>query len=220
MSQNGLGIFDFITNEDDLSESAQSTCTDILDDRIRVTALETDRIDSYDNVIVHILEYLRIYETEGSLYNSEHHVIIFVFVFQQKNDIDYVVEDVAHLLTIQIFSEEFILRFDLFLLHDFDKRDYLCENAKNEGVHSFQIYDMQQVTENTFDNLQRVSIIGKQQLVYNGSVGLYQGRHTQKECLLAWRRALLRFLKSMMTLLIKLLILWFCYLKVPSIMYK
>ena len=143
-----------------------------------MTALETDRIDSYENVMVHILEYLRVYEAEGSLYNSKHHVIIFVFVFQQKNDVDYVVEYVAHLLSIQIFSEEFILRFDLFLLHDFDKRDYLCENAKNEGVHSFQIYDMQQVTENTFDYLQRVSIIGKQQLVYNGSVGLYQCRHT------------------------------------------
>jgi hypothetical protein len=82
-------------------------------------------------MVIDILKNLRIYETKGSLYDSKHHIIIFVFVFKQKDNVNCIVEYVTHLLPVYIVCEEFFLSFDLLLLHYFDKRNYLCENTQN-----------------------------------------------------------------------------------------
>lgn len=52
-------------------------------------------------MVVDILQNLNIYEAEGGLYNSEHHIIFFVFVFEEENDVDDVIQNIAHFLTIR-----------------------------------------------------------------------------------------------------------------------
>lgn len=69
-----------------------------MDDRAGEAAIETYGVDANEDVLVGVLKNIGIYETEGSLDDPQGHIDIFVFIFQQDDDIDYVVKNGIHLL--------------------------------------------------------------------------------------------------------------------------
>jgi len=56
-------------------------------------------------MVIDVLQYLGVNKAKSCLDDSEHHIIVFVFVFEQEDDINDVVQNVAHFLTVNILRE-------------------------------------------------------------------------------------------------------------------
>lgn len=110
-----------ISGEDDLSEGKQCTDADVLDDRAGEAAIEADGVYPDEDVFIGVLEDLRVYEAEGSLDDPEYHIDILVFVLEQHDDIDHMIEDSIHLLAKTPPLEHFINLPSLRLINDLNE---------------------------------------------------------------------------------------------------
>ena len=131
-----------------------------------------------------------------------------MLALEQEDDVDDVVHDIAHLLAIGSPLEHLLLLLQLLLLDYLDERDHLRQNAEDVGVQALQVNDVKQVAKHILDYLKGVSVSTQQQLIYDGIVDLDGRTGTSADCLFSDLRALLRFLRSLMALLMKLLMLW------------
>ena len=131
-----------------------------------------------------------------------------MFTFEQKNDVYDVIQYVAHFLTVNFLVKHLLLTLELLLFDYFDEWDHLGEYAQNVYVYALEVDDVKQMTQYVFSYLEGVAVGAEEQFVYDRIVDLHCGWSTSAECLLRERRALVKFLRSLMELLMKLLILW------------
>lgn len=118
----------------------------------------------------------------------------------------------THFLAKRLGIEQPVNSFVLLFSDHLDQRNNLCQYAEYVCIDTLKIYDMQKMSQDGFDDLQTLLVCSKKNLIDDRVVGLSKGRVTSADCRLSDRRVLLRFLRSLMTLLMKLLRWWLGYL--------
>lgn len=140
MCQDNKRIFDSLIAEDYFSEGEECTCADVLDSGVGVTALEANGIEPCEEIVVGKLKHFLVHEAVSSLYDAEYNIILFGFALEEKDDVDYGVDDEAHFL---VALQEGLLGFYSF--EQLDEPNDLDKDSENITLHSLQLTNLQVV---------------------------------------------------------------------------
>lgn len=114
-------------------------------------------------MVIDILEHLCIDEAERGLNDSQDHIWVFtMLIFEQKNDVNYMVEDIAHFLGVHLLFEHLLVTLHLFFLNDFDEGDHFGENTQNINVKTFEVDDVKKMPQYVFNYFERIAIVAQQ----------------------------------------------------------
>lgn len=131
MRQDDKGIFDALIAEDNFGKGKECTCAYILDCGARLAALEANRVEPCEEVVVGKLKHFLVHQTVGSLDDAQYNIIFFRLALEEKYDVDGGVDDGAHFL---VPLQKGLLGFYSF--QQFDKPDDLDKDGQNGALNS------------------------------------------------------------------------------------